>query len=97
MLSPNEYTKIVQREVLENSALYQNFFKACVFSGSRRSDKSAERGLFVNLTMSDSDLTKVCNGYPCQKVKFQKSTKLTILYSESEVVDFGMSSIDSNF
>ncbi len=55
---------------------------------------------FINLTTKDTDLAKVCNGYSCQKVKFQRSSKSTIPYSESEVmviVYFGMLSIDSNF
>ncbi len=58
---------------------------------------SVERGIYVNLMTRDTDLAKVYNGYPCQKVKFQKSMKSTILYSESEVVDFGISSIDPHF
>ncbi len=65
-----------------------------MFSGSRWSDRARNTDLYVNLTATDTDLVEVCNQYPCQKVKFQKSTKSTILNSE---FDFGMLSIDSNF
>ncbi len=41
--------------------LYRIFFKAGVLSVSRRSDRVRNE----DLMMRDTDLAKMCNGYPC--------------------------------
>ncbi len=38
--------------------------------------QSVKRGLYVNLMTRDIDLAKVCNGYPCQKVKKVQNQQL---------------------
>ncbi len=60
-----------------------DFFQSMCVQWFKMKRYSAERSLDVNLTRG-TDLAKVCNVYPCQKVKFQKSMKSTILYTESK-------------
>ncbi len=86
-------------EHLREQRAVSQFFQSRYVQWFKAKRQSTKRGPPCQFK-KDTDLAKVCNGYPCQKVKFQKSMKSTILYLESEVtliVDLGKLSIGSDF